>query len=70
MSATPQDNLSCTVEEVAAILRVSTWTVYRLVAANQIPHRRVGRGNRAIRFSREKILAWLGGETVAKEKKR
>jgi len=52
------------VKEVAALLGVSTGTIYTMVAAKQIPHFRV-RGR--ILFNRQVIEAWTRGELEAKQ---
>lgn len=48
-----------TVREVAALLRVSTWTIYALSARRELPHVRV---SNAIRFRTEDVQRYLGGE--------
>lgn len=48
-----------TVDEVAAVLRVSRHTVYRLAERGELPGRRVGR---VWRFSKEGIDRYLLGE--------
>ncbi len=45
-----------TFDEALALLKVGRSTLYRAVARNQIPHRRIGR---LVRFSRAALLAWL-----------
>lgn len=45
-----------TVDEVAAILRVSRMTVYRLIRNGQLPAVRVGRGYRIKAYAVEKYL--------------
>lgn len=45
-----------TFEEAMALLKVGRSTLYRAVARNQVPHRRVGR---LVRFSRAALIAWL-----------
>jgi PTS system nitrogen regulatory IIA component len=45
-----------TVEEVAAYLRLSTATVYRMALAGEMPAKRVGR---SWRFSQTVIDAWI-----------
>lgn len=44
-----------TAQEAAALLRVQRRSLYRLVQQQRIPYRRIGR---AIRFERNKLLAW------------
>ncbi|MDX2088971.1 MAG: helix-turn-helix domain-containing protein [Kofleriaceae bacterium] len=51
----PSDVL--TFEEAIIFLKVSRSALYRAVARNQVPHRRVGR---LVRFSRVALLEWLG----------
>lgn len=46
-----------TVPEAAALLRVSTDTLYAAVGRGEVPHRRVGR---RILFSRQALNRWLG----------
>ncbi|HZZ50634.1 MAG TPA: helix-turn-helix domain-containing protein [Pseudonocardia sp.] len=46
-----------TVNEAAALLRVSQMTVYRLIHANALPAIRVGR--RSFRISRTDLAAYL-----------
>ena len=46
-----------TTEEVMAILRVNTRTIYRLIRAKDIPAVRVGR---QWRFRRSDLEVWLG----------
>lgn len=53
MSKTPQ---LLTVPEVAAMLRLSRMTIYRLIHANALPHIRVGRSFRVYRKAVEEIL--------------
>ena len=54
--ASPAGSLQfLTVEEVAAMLRLKTRTVYEMVSQNRIPFRKAGR--RTV-FLLEEILAW------------
>ncbi|HWG72553.1 MAG TPA: helix-turn-helix domain-containing protein [Acidimicrobiales bacterium] len=55
----PDDNRSrfVTVAEVAALLRVSNMTVYRLVQSNQLPAVRVGRSYRIREDDVDRYLA-------------
>jgi excisionase family DNA binding protein len=46
-----------TFEEAMAFLKVGRSTLYRAVARNKVPHRRVGR---LVRFSRTALVEWLG----------
>jgi len=46
-----------TFDEALVLLRVGRSTLYRAVARNRVPHRRIGR---VLRFSRAALLAWLG----------
>jgi excisionase family DNA binding protein len=50
----PQDIL--TVREAAEYLRLSSWSVYKLIRADKVPYQRVGG---AIRFSRRALLKWI-----------
>ncbi len=45
-----------TIEEVAAVLRVSRFTVYRLAKGRAIPATKIGR---QWRFQKEEINRWL-----------
>ena len=61
MLESPQKLLK--VPEVAERLRVSVWSVYRLVEGGQLPAVRVGSGPRApIRVSEAELEAWLFGQ--------
>lgn len=57
--ATPPPLL--TIDEVAAVLRVSKTSVYRLVDRRKLPFCRVGRG---LRFRREDLEAYLQATRV------
>ncbi len=48
-----------TAEEVAKLLRVNRKTIYDAVRAGSIPFVRVGR---LIRFRRDVVLGWAGGQ--------
>lgn len=50
-----------TLDEVAAVLRVSKTSVYRLVERRELPFCRVGR---SLRFTREDIEAYLQARRV------
>lgn len=52
----PEAPLFLTVEEAAALLRISKRTLYRLIAARRIPHRRIGR---SLRLEQHELLTWL-----------
>lgn len=55
-----------TVDEVAARLRMSKWSVYRRVEAGELPAVRLGFGPRApIRVSERELEAWLFSEEQA-----
>lgn len=54
----PDEVLS--VEEAAALLRIGRDTLYTEVAANRIPHRKLGK---LIRFSRTALVRWLDAPT-------
>lgn len=47
-----------TAPEVAALLRVSLWSVYEMTRRGQIPHFVVGRCKR---YRRDEILDWASG---------
>lgn len=51
-----------TIEEVAAYMRVSRFTVYRLAKARAIPATKVGR---QWRFQREEITSWMTHQSRA-----
>jgi excisionase family DNA binding protein len=53
------------VQELAKELRCSKQIIYRLAAKKKIPVVKVGR---ALRFSRERVLAALGGASDASSK--
>jgi excisionase family DNA binding protein len=63
--ATREDDV-IDVSSVARMLRVGRNKIYEMVARNEIPHRRFGRG---IRFSRTAIMRWLDSWSprIAKE---
>lgn len=44
-----------TAQEVAALLRLSSTTVYRLADAHKIPHFRI---SHALRFDRKEVETW------------
>jgi excisionase family DNA binding protein len=49
-----------TVDEAAATLRVSKWSIYRLVESGQLPALRLGNGPRTpIRVDDEELERWL-----------
>lgn len=52
------ESTAMSVEEVAAMLGVSTKTVYEAAGRGEIPHRRLGR---RILFSRAAITKWFDG---------
>ena len=55
-----------TVDEAAAKLRVSRWSISRRVASGEIPALRVGSGPRApIRIDEHELQAWLYREDGA-----
>ena len=45
-----------TIPDVADLLRVSKWTVYRILAARQIPHLRIGN---SVRFTEAHVERFL-----------
>jgi excisionase family DNA binding protein len=44
-----------TVSEAARLLRITTRSIYQMVAESRIPYRRVGR---AVRFEQTELLEW------------
>jgi len=52
-----------TAEEAAAIVGLSTWTIYNLARQRQIPCIRIG--CRRVLFRRSSILAWLEAQEAA-----
>lgn len=48
-----------TVKEVAALLRVSTQTLYKMLEQGQIPAVRVGS---QWRFDRDKVIGWIDSQ--------
>lgn len=57
-----------TVDEAAEVLRVNPRQIYRMVATNDIPHTRIGKGRGgAIRFESEQLSKWIleGGTNSA-----
>ena len=44
-----------TVSEAAKLLRITTRSIYQMVAESRIPYRRVGR---AVRFERTELMEW------------
>ena len=53
----PPDDDVLTLVEAQAFLKIGRSALYRAVARNQVPHRRIGK---QIRFSRGALTAWLG----------
>ena len=53
------DNEILTVDEVAAYLKLSEATIYRMAKTGRIPAKRIGR---SWRFSKELIDEWFRGE--------
>lgn len=45
-----------TVQEAADLLRLSKRAIYRLIAAQRIPYRRIGR---SLRLEQHELLTWL-----------
>ena len=62
MNATEYKGRLITVCECAALLSVKESWVYTKVAANEIPHKKVGR---YVRFDAEQVLRWLEAESQA-----
>jgi excisionase family DNA binding protein len=44
-----------TVSEAARLLRITTRSIYQMVAESRIPYRRVGR---AVRFEQTELMEW------------
>jgi excisionase family DNA binding protein len=63
MTETPTDldNEILTVDELAAYLKLSEATIYRMAQTGRIPAKRIGR---SWRFSREMIDEWFRGERL------
>ena len=59
----PMENM-LTVKEVAALLRVSTQTLYKMLEQGEIPAVKIGS---QWRFDREKIKAWIDSRGVDSE---
>ena len=57
-----------TAAEVAALLRVSTKTIYDAAARGEIPGE--VRFGRTLRFRRDEVLAWSGQPRVVTKKRR
>lgn len=53
------DHPLLSVRDVATQLNVSTQTIYDLCAAGKLPHRRIGVGRGAIRFTTGDVAAYL-----------
>lgn len=60
------ESLLITVKEAAAILRVHTGTVYKLITHNEIPHLKLrGQrkyGRRAVRIPRKEFMCWVASQ--------
>lgn len=56
-----------TIEEVAAYLRVSRFTIYRLAKARVLPGSRVGR---QWRFQQEEIDRWIANQSQPRRRRR
>jgi excisionase family DNA binding protein len=48
-----------TVSEAARLLRITTRSIYQMVAESRIPYRRVGR---AVRFEQTELMEWTKAE--------
>ncbi len=61
------DDELLTVREVASELRITVFTVYRLMRnkRNPLPHMRIGR---SIRIPRNKLLQWIKRQPVVRAK--
>lgn len=57
-----------TTAEVAELLRVDRKTIYSMVQRKLIPHRHVGAGKRALRFSRAAVLEWVRSTSVCAQR--
>lgn len=57
------------VADVAALLKCNRNTVYVMVQRKLIPHRHIGTGKRALRFSKKAILEWLRSSQDSSSKK-
>lgn len=62
MSEPTVQRITMEVKEVAALLGVSTGTIYTMVRMDEIPHLRIR--NRVL-FNRAVIEAWTRGESLA-----
>jgi len=51
-----------TIDDVAAMLRVSPKTIYNWAYRNLIPRIKIGRG--LLRFRRDDILLWIDGQVA------
>jgi excisionase family DNA binding protein len=59
----PQAARLLTVAEVAERLRLSVWSVYRMVEREELPAIRLGSGRMApVRVDEQELEAWLRGE--------
>jgi excisionase family DNA binding protein len=54
-----------TVNDVAAMLKVSRSTVYNAIESGALPHHRFGKGRGAIRISDEQLQQYLSNTKVA-----
>ncbi len=54
-----------TVDEAAALLRVSRDSVYEAASRGELPHRRIGR---RVLFSRAALLDWLRAPSVLRKR--
>ncbi len=55
------ENEFLTIEELAALLKVSPRTIRRIIKRNELPAIRIGR---QLRFRRESINEWLAANVV------
>lgn len=53
------ENQVLTVKDTAMLLKLSTKTVYKLVAQGEIPHKQVGS---EIRILHSELMSWMKGE--------
>ena len=52
------------IKEAAKLLNINGVTLYQMVDRGEIPHLRMGKGNRTIRFEPAVIDEWLKGKAV------
>ena len=60
------------IKEAAKLLNINAVTLYQMVDRSEIPHLRMGKGNRTIRFEPKVIDEWIKGKqekTIARMEK-